>query len=77
MLTIKNDTALLRELRHRALNLMCIGYTVIGTEGVRSDIGDGTGLQDKTLCPDYLSSIGNHYNTHNLYGPGQAEPTLM
>ena len=56
---------------------MCIGYTVIGTEGVRSDIGDGTGLQDKTLCPDYLSSIGNHYNTHNLYGPGQAEPTLM
>ena len=47
-------------------------------ETVRCDNSEvcPTALYDKTLCPDYLSTIGDHYHTHSLYGPGQAEPTL-
>ncbi|OXA46849.1 Maltase-glucoamylase, intestinal [Folsomia candida] len=32
-------------------------------------------LYDHTLCPDHIDSAGIHYNTHNLYGWSESEPT--
>jgi len=37
--------------------------------------GDGT-LYDETLCPDHVDSVGQHYNTHTLYGWFESEPTI-
>ncbi|CAL8087113.1 unnamed protein product [Orchesella dallaii] len=42
----------------------------------RSLRGDGK-LYDNTLCPDHVDSLGKHYDTHNIYGLMEAEPTIV
>uniref|UniRef100_A0A8D2QC49 P-type domain-containing protein n=1 Tax=Zonotrichia albicollis TaxID=44394 RepID=A0A8D2QC49_ZONAL len=32
-------------------------------------------LSEKTLCPDSKTYLGDHYNTHSLFGWAQTEPT--
>ena len=36
----------------------------------------GDELADKTLCGDHVHHMGTHYDTHNLFGWTQSEPTL-
>ncbi|XP_005039276.1 PREDICTED: sucrase-isomaltase, intestinal-like [Ficedula albicollis] len=33
-------------------------------------------LAEKTLCPDSKTYLGDHYNTHSLFGWSQTEPTF-
>ncbi|NXR53451.1 SUIS protein, partial [Hippolais icterina] len=33
-------------------------------------------LAEKTLCPDSKTYLGDHYNTHSLFGWAQTEPTF-
>ncbi|XP_028938370.1 sucrase-isomaltase, intestinal-like [Ornithorhynchus anatinus] len=33
-------------------------------------------LAEKTLCPDSKTYLGNHYDTHSLFGWSQTEPTF-
>ncbi|NXP99766.1 MGA protein, partial [Vidua macroura] len=33
-------------------------------------------LAEKTLCPDSKTYLGEHYNTHSLFGWSQTEPTF-
>ncbi|XP_030743202.2 maltase-glucoamylase, intestinal-like [Echinops telfairi] len=39
------------------------------------DISDGI-LAEKTLCPDSKTFLGDHYNTHSLFGWSQAKSTF-
>nr|XP_026694311.1 LOW QUALITY PROTEIN: lysosomal alpha-glucosidase-like [Ciona intestinalis] len=34
-------------------------------------------LADKTMCPDHLHKLGNHYDVHNLYGWSQSNVTIL
>lgn len=33
-------------------------------------------LASKTICPAHVESLSRHYDTHNMYGWFESEPTL-